>query len=468
MNTPARRFIVLVIVIVAAAAVVMAPRRDEWLAIMRDGDQQAQIIALLEPQLARNGDDPDLLATLGRSYAEIGDHPRAAALLERYIALRPDDGDAYAHLADLYNRTGDQDRRLAMLRRSLALMPRLSRAMELAGLYRDRRQTGEELAVLSCYESELTLESGLLLRLATLHVAHGDRERALGTLLRPAVLAAPPRPMGSQDERLYLAALLIESGHSLEAVRLGMRWIVEWHEPWLADRLLRVFALHALPNEASELAEAIAVLHPEVRFFLAKGLVNMGGMAVARHLLATWSTANPAPSANEIAAFLSACRDQDEPTIVWQAFAGALGRHAPNDIIARYSEAIAAEFGIGALAPFWASLPRKVIEDRPLLAARLAFHEHDLALTGWLLDRVDLRSLATPDRRMWIDLLTAILSPPEVFAVLRDRRSKGGLPGDIMADYARSAATFGQEMEYQAALADLRRIDRAEARHGIR
>ena len=189
MNTPARRFILLVIAVVIAVGVLMAPRRNERIAIMRDEDQQAQIIAMLEPRLADNGDDTDVLATLGRSYGEIGNHRRAAELLERYVVLRPDDGEAYARLADLYKSTGDQARRIVMLERSIALKPRLSRTMELAGLYRDNQRTDEELTLLSRHEFELTLESGLLLRLAKLHVANGDRQRALHVLMRTEVLA---------------------------------------------------------------------------------------------------------------------------------------------------------------------------------------------------------------------------------------------------------------------------------------
>lgn len=459
MNTPARRFVMLVIVTVVAAAVFMAPRRDEWLAIMRDADRQAEIIALLEPKLTRNGDDPDLLATLGRSYAEIGNYPRAAELLERYIVLQPSDGDARARLADIHKSIGDQGRRIVMLQQSLALKPRLLRAMELAGLYRERQQSDLELTLLERYGTELTLESGLLLRLARLHIANGDRQRALHTLMRPEVMATPPQPLGSQDERLELAELLIGSGRSAEALQLGKQWILQWHEPWLADRLLRIFALQAPTAGASELAEAIVTLHPEVRFFLASGLAKSGAGLVARHVLATWSKANPAPSMNEIAAFLTACRDQDQPAIVWQVFAEVLGRHAPRDVITRYVTAIAAEFGIGALAPFWSNLPQAVIDGSPMLSARLAFHEHDLVLTRRLLDRIDLGTLGMSDRQMWIDLMTAIASPPEVFAALRDRRISGHLPRDLLPRYARFAAESGQEIEYRAALAGLRHVD---------
>ena len=78
-----------------------------------------------------------------------------------YIAVRPDDGEAYAQLADTYKNMSDQTRRIAMLQRSLSLKPSLSRAKELAELYRDNRQTDSELALLSQYELKMTLQSGL-------------------------------------------------------------------------------------------------------------------------------------------------------------------------------------------------------------------------------------------------------------------------------------------------------------------
>ena len=103
-------------------------------------------IICLEPRLVRNRNDPGLLATLGRSYAEIGNNPRAIELLERYIALRPDDGEAYGHLADLYRATGHAARRIAMLKRAVMLVPRLPRVAELARAYREAEQADEELA----------------------------------------------------------------------------------------------------------------------------------------------------------------------------------------------------------------------------------------------------------------------------------------------------------------------------------
>ncbi len=454
-----RHFIILVVITVVVVGVLMAPRRNEWFAIMRDDDKQAQLIEQLESRLAHDPNDPDLLATLARSYAELHNNQRAAELLLRYIAVRPDDGEAYAQLADTYKNMSDQTRRIAMLQRSLSLKPSLSRAKELAELYRDNRQTDSELALLSQYELKMTLQSGLLLRLAQLHVAHGEQDAALRVLMRPEILTASNRqPALGQDERLYLASLLSDAGRSAEAVRLGKQWILQWHEPWLADKLLRNVVRYAPVADASELAEAVAVLHPELRFFLVNELAKVGAPQVAERLLATWSQANPSPSLNELAAFLGACRALNEPGIVWQAFAGVLSRHAPDGVVTRYSQAIAAVFGIGSLAPFWPYLPQSIYQSSPLLAAQLAFQEHDLALTRRLLDRVDLSVALSADRRMWLELLTAVAQPAEVVAALHNRQLRGSLPRELMAKYAVMAGELGLDTEYRAALTDLRHV----------
>src|SRR5689334_15709395 len=130
MTTPAR-FILLVIGLVIAAGVFMMPRRDEWLAVMQDEDQQSQVIALVEDRLSRGEDDPDLLATLGRSYAAIGNNPRAIERLEAYTQRRPRDAQAFAFLADLYGRIGDKPRQVALLERHIAITPTPSRVAEL-------------------------------------------------------------------------------------------------------------------------------------------------------------------------------------------------------------------------------------------------------------------------------------------------------------------------------------------------
>ncbi len=454
--TAPTRFILLVVGIVVAMAGLMAPSHQEWLAMMWDQDKQAQIIALLEPRLARGDNDPDLLATLGRCYAETGNYQRATELLERYVALRPNDGGAYARLADLYKRAGNVTKQIAMLRRAIEINPKLSRVADLEAAYRGEQRTDEELALLSKYAADLRAKGGLLLRLAELRVGAGDRDGAIRVLMRPDVISATTRTADNVDDRLLLAKLLVEAGRSAEAVRLGKQWILQWREPWLADRLLRAIVMEAPVADASALADTVVALNPEVRLFLVHGLGIMGAKPVAQHLLETWADANPAPSMNEIAGFLSACREQDQPMIVWQAFAAVLRQPSSPVIISRYSEAIAAEFGIGALAPFWGSLPHEVIERSPLLAARLAFHEQNLQLTRWLLKKVDLGTLGTSDRRMWIDLLTAVASPPEAFEILRDRRLNGQLPADLVPKYAEIAGGLGEEPEFRAALSDLR------------
>jgi hypothetical protein len=92
-----------------------------------------------------------------------------------------------------------------------------------------------------------------------------------------------------------------------------------------------------------------------------------------------------------------------------------------------------------------------------LLAAQLAFHEHNPAMTKWLLGKVDLATVGPSYRRTWIDLLMAVTSPSDAFGVLRDLRRGGHLPPDLLPQYARLAGELGQDIEYRAALVDLGR-----------
>jgi hypothetical protein len=159
---------------------------------------------------------------------------------------------------------------------------------------------------------------------------------------------------------------------------------------------------------------------------------------------------------DEIAGFLSACREWGEPAIVWEAFANALGGGAAPEIVARYADAIVAEFGIDALAPFWSAIPAAALERTPLLAARLTFTQGDLVRTRWLIGSIDVRSLRASDQTMWAELLMAAGSPEAAFDALRALRQGGDLPQALLVPYARLAGGFGQEDEYRAALAALR------------
>jgi tetratricopeptide (TPR) repeat protein len=456
MKGPARSFVLLVLAILIVAGYLLAPRRNETFAIMRDQRQQLAIIALLEPRLAASEDDPYLLATLARSYAEVGEQWRAAELLERYVALRPKDAEAYGQLADLYQVIGDPERRLARLQKSVALRPQLSRALELAGLYRDAGRFADERAVLASHEADLSLDSGLLLRLAQLRAADGDLPGAIRTLMRPEVLTASASAIRPPAERFYLAELLLTAGRDAEALRWGRRWIAQWREPWRASQLLRRFVAYAPVATAAQLADAVALAHPEIRFYLAGELSKAGAHAVARRLLAGWSAANPAPQPNQIAGFVAACHDHDAPGIVWSAFASALARPAPDAVIGSFADAIIAQFGIGAIAPFWPSLPQAVVARRPLLAVRLALDANDTALARRLLAAVAPAALPAAERQQWSALLAAAAAPGERFAILRRLSETGALPAELNSEYASLALQLGHEQAYRTALAPAR------------
>lgn len=450
------KFLLLVLGIAAVTVAAMIPRANEWLAVMQDDHKQAQIIAQLEPRLAREGEDPQLLATLGRAYADLGDATHAIALLERYVALRPTDADAYGRLAGLYGTVGEPARQRDALERSVRLAPKLPRIVELAALYRFLGKADEERALLASFEPDLTVRSGLLLRLAQLYVDEGEKLRAITALSRAEVIQTIPKGVRNDEERLLLATLLAETGQGAEAVRFGKVWIAQWRLPWLANRLLMAVAKRAAEPDAFALANAVADLHPEIRLYLVKLLAEQDAPAVARHLLRTWRLANPQPSADELAAFLWGCRQWGEPAIVWEAFASVLRGGVTPEVVARYADAVAAEFGVGALAPFWSAMPPEALKTRPLLAARLAFAEGDLARARWLAATLDVASLGASDQRLWADLLAVVAPPEAVFATMQALRRKGSLPPMLLARYARLAGGFGQDDEFRAAIAVLR------------
>jgi tetratricopeptide (TPR) repeat protein len=456
MTTPAR-FLLLVLALVAAAAPLMLPRADEWLAMLRDTHKQAEIVAMLEPRLVREGDDPTLLAALGRAHADLGNYTRAIELFERCMALRPDDAETFAHLADLYRLTGNATNQREALERAVALAPKLSRVAELVALLQEQNEPRQELALLERLEPDLTVQSRLRLRLAQLQAQEGETDRAIATLDRPDITETLSKSGRNDEERLLLATLLVEVGRSGEAARLGRRWVVQWQEPWLAGRLLTAIAAHAPAPDSAALADAVAKLHPAIRFFLVKGLFEQGARETASHLLRTWPLANPRPSADELAAFLSACRQWGEPAIIWEAFSRTINEARAPEIIARYSEAIVAEYGLGALAPFWSRLPPAVLEGRPLLGARLAFAEQNPVVASLLLGRVDIASLTASDQQIWADLLSALAPPEAVFSALDGLRRSGALPPGLLAQYARLAGSLGHDGEYRATLAALRK-----------
>jgi hypothetical protein len=341
-----------------------------------------------------------------------------------------------------------------MLERNVAFAPTLSRAEELAVLYRQQGREQDELELLRRFETELTSESGLVLRLAHRLVAVGDLEAAIRVLSRTRQSPAPGAS-ANQDERLLLAELLAKSGHGGVAARLARQWVLEWRQPWLATQVLRILARNAATSDAAEVAEAVVQLHPEIRLFLVHELAASDAKPVAAHLLETWARANASATMDEMAGFLTACRELDEPALVWRNFGEVLGGSAPDTFKARFSEAMVAEFGIASLAPFWARLPRAALEGNPLLLARLAFHEQNLPLAKLLLDRVEVAALPALDRQMWLGLLNAVASPVEVFEVLRRVHRRGGLPHELLLPYARLAGGLGQEIDYRAAVADL-------------
>lgn len=451
------RFMCLVLVLAVVLAFVLAPRRNERLAMLVDEANHAKVISFLEPIVAAGSGDPDILATLTRSYEATGNVHRAAEVLESYSQLRPQDGEALFKLADLYRDSRNVPGQVGALERAVTVLPTVPRIIDLADLYRGSDRQRDERRLLVRFDAKLSAINGQLLRLAELHVSVGDPAAAIGVLERLEAVAAKQPSLTNELARFRHLELLVDANRSSEAVAMGSRWLAQSPKPWLAERMLRLLATKGLPTDAIKLADVIVNLHPDIQLYLARSLRGAKARPVAVHLLKTWVGSNPSPTADELSGFVSVCRELDNPGIVWQAFRSVILEGRDGAVLIRFAETIAAEFGIGALSPYWSSLPRDALMRQPLLAARLAFHEQDLPLTRLLLDQVDVGGLNAANRRTWFDLLTIVASAPDVFSALQFWRRNTRLEPDLLLQYARLVGGLGYERDFASAIADLKR-----------
>jgi tetratricopeptide (TPR) repeat protein len=448
------RFVLLVIGLVIVAGYVLAPRRSEQMAMLADAHRPAELIALLEQRLASGDQDPALPASLSRAHEAAGNYRQAADYLERYGKTRPPGSELLAKLAELYEKAGDQPKYRETLERLVATAPTFARAAALSEVYFRDGRVDDARTLLSRYQRELTVKNGLLFRLAELHVAANAKDDAIAVLSRTASGFRWWRRGNDDRERFLLAELLVQTGRSAQAAKLGKRWVAEWREAWHAGKLLRIVAATGSAAEASALADTVVAFHPEIRLYLVHEML-MSAPSVARHLLTTWGAAQTNPTSADFAAFLTACRELRDPAIIWQNFADALAARRPDRLIMGFGEAIAAEFGIQALAPFWPALPKRLTWRRPLLTARLMFDAQNIPLTKYFLSRVDLARLETSDQPIWFDLLSAVAEPRDVLDALRTQKAGGHLSPDLLARYALLSGAYGHHEDLQAALADL-------------
>jgi tetratricopeptide (TPR) repeat protein len=449
------RFMLLVVGLVIVAGYALAPRYNERLAMLADAHGPAELIGLLEQRRTGGDQDPTLLASLSRAYEAAGNYQQAADDLERYGRLRPGGIQILTKLAELYEKAGNEPKRMATLEALVAMAPALPSAAALSEIYFRNGRVDDARTLLSRFLKELTVENGLLLRLAEFDVAAGAKDEAVAVLKRSGSGLRWWRRSNDDRERFLLAELLLQTGRGAETVSLGKRWVEEWPDAWRAGKLLRMVAADARVTDAAVLADAVVAAHPETRLYLAHELFAMGARPLSRRLLVTWAAAQTHPTAADIAAFLTVCREFHDPGIVWQAFGEVLAAHRSPDFVISFSEAVAAEFGIRALAPYWNALPKRLAQRRPLLAARLVFDANDIPLTRYFLGRVDISALDSSGQQIWFDLLNTVAEPKVALEVLRIQRSGGHLSPRLLAQYARLAGAYGHDGELRAALADL-------------
>lgn len=447
------RFALLVVALLLLAGAVMSPRTYEWVAQLTDTDRYLEAIAILEKQLAIRPNEPRLLAAAARAHAGAEHFGEAASYMQRYLALRSGDGLAYGQLADYLEKTGDLEGQTQALEKVIEFAPSTRRAIQLAFCYRNAKRENDERAIFERFAFDLPLEGGIALRFAQLEASAGKRQAAINFLMRKA--AGSEGDLSNGAERLFLAQLLVDEGRIDTLAGLAELWIPRWNQAHLAFRVLTIAALSDGGNDTLRIADATMATHPEIRLYAAKQLGEAGALPVAKHLLVSWAKTNNDPTMVELAALLSVSREVGAPDAIWHAFADTMSKQHEDQVMVRYSEALAAEFGLGALDSFWRLLPNKPLLTTSILPARRAFMDHNLALTRALLLKVDLAGLSPVDRTMWLQMLGQSTAERERFVLLQALRKQNRLPPDLLIEHARLAGQLGQEAEYRASLVQL-------------
>ena len=119
-----------------------------------------------------------------------------------------------------------------------------------------------------------------------------------------------------------------------------------------------------------------------------------------------------------------------------------------------FAKAMAANFGVDAIAPLWRELPSDFAERDPLFAALLLFHNGDLVTTNRLIAMVDARSLSESDTTMWTQLLAAVTTPSDAVPMLRDQWDGPRLSAALVIQYARDARALGHRYEFLPRVTD--------------
>ncbi|MDR7038074.1 tetratricopeptide (TPR) repeat protein [Methylobacterium sp. BE186] len=435
----ARLLVGVALVICAVTAYLLQSGPEERIAMLvRDG-RNAEAVTEIQRLLATGTAKPRVLMTLAMLEDSAGERSRASELMELYILSRPRDRDALAWLVRAYEGADDVDGLLEAQARLAALDPSPQQVGRLVGLYRYHGRYADECAALERFAELGVLTADQLERLGQLLAAEGRVPRAV------EVLRGLDERLGDAGERprRLLFELLIDSGRYDEAAERAERWLSAWRKPWLAAQLTLRLAVKAPLAEARKLAETSAALHPEARLYLAKSLAEQGNRRLAVSMLLGWPYDGMPLTKPNIDGYVVASAATGIPTLIWSRFAMLRGRPAEGEAQALFAEAIAAEYGLPAIAMLQPALPDEVLRRRPIFGARLALHLGQQMRARHILAEADLELLTPAERGQWLDLLLRLNTPQEAFATLSRLEARSQLPGNLHAACRAMAIRLG-------------------------
>jgi hypothetical protein len=195
-----------------------------------------------------------------------------------------------------------------------------------------------------------------------------------------------------------------------------------------------------------------------MRLFIAKTLADRGRQAVAAQILLHWTQDEEKPTVADLGGVVEVARAIGDPTLLWRMLPIILSKRDALPAQAFYVEALAHDSGDAAIVAARDSIPRAILDARPLFAARLALRTGDQRQALRKLMSLRLADLPARDQRAWVALLEAATSPDVALAILLDRRRKGQLPRTLLPSAAELAGRLGQSGEQMTILNELARL----------
>ncbi|MBR0842121.1 tetratricopeptide repeat protein [Bradyrhizobium liaoningense] len=435
-----RQFVFMVVVALGVAAVALLPRREEHAAVLASEGRHEEAIALLARQSAHGPGDPDALAALGRSYAALGDVPRALEALDAYLKVRPNDAAALGSEAELLLLSGASDRYLDVQARLVAVQPSAASVGRLIELYRLSGRDADELATLRTYAGRGMLDASQLERLGTILAERGDRREGREWLELADRRASAEASAG----RLLLLELLIEAKETVRASERARAWVKAWHSPFLCGKLVLRLARSGSAVGAPELASDCVELMPDHAPEMIQYLAGKGRQDLAHLMLLRWGERMSKPSGPQLRAFVQASAlvgDVGAPlTRMAQLARSGVDPAGQGEL----AEEVANAFGKPALAAIRPFLSTEAMLTRPLFAAELSLFEGNGEMARWFLIRVEPSQLSRERLADWLAMLHRVQTDREVVAQLTTLWSEGRLPPELLPQFADEAARQGQ------------------------